>query len=514
MRDVKKTLEMRDKGYSQRQIAKSLRISRETLRKIFSACDAKQISWSSVQNLNEQDIQNLLFEIEPSLNLGIKQPDLDHVHKELLKPGTTLKLLWDEYVTDCRSSKVPFYKYSFFCEKYRDHVMKNNLTMHISHKPGKEMMVDWNGTTMLVWDRYTGEAMTAYLFEACLPFSMFCYVQACPSMKMQDWIDCHINAYAYFDGVSKILIPDNLKTGVESNKKYEDPVLNKTYQEMADHYGTTIMPARPRRPRDKAAAEASVYNATIAIVGKLRNRKFFSFEELNGAIREELDKLNEESFQKREGSRKTVYLEEELPFMQKLPSTPFELSEWKKAKVQLNYHISVEKMNYSIPYEYVGKYVDVKLTKSSVVVFYKMNQICSHKRLYGRVNQYSTNESHMPENHRRFQWNKDRFIQWSINIGPNTNIVIEKLFERCRIEEQAYKGCLSILKLADRYGSARLESACELAVRHISQPGYKNIRMILESNQDMKEKKDKDNDHTDAHAFVRGADYYGGKNNE
>lgn len=235
---------------------------------------------------------------------------------------------------------------------------------------------------------------------------------------------------------------------------------------------------------------------------------------MNSAIRKELEQLNATPFQKREGSRKSVYLEEELPFMQKLPLITFELSEWKKAKVQLNYHISVAKMNYSVPYEYVGKYVDVKLTKNSVTVFYKLNQICSHKRLYGRVNQYSTEESHMPENHQLFQWNKERFINWSINIGPYTNAVIVKLFDRYRFEEQAYSGCMSLLQLSGKYGKARLENACELALQHISTPGYKNIRMILESNQDIIEKKTNDDQNSDIRAFVRGADYYGGKNNE
>lgn len=513
MRDVKKVLEMRSQNYSQRQISVSLKISRDTIRKIFNVADDKKVCWSSVKDLSESDVQNLLFEQEMKINLSIKQPDFDYIHKELLKPGTTIKLLWEAYVDDCRSIKSPFYQYSYFCERYRDYVKKHNLTMHINHKSGDKMMVDWNGTHMYVYDRYTGEAIPAYLFEATLPFSMYSYVQACPSMKINDWVDCHIQAYRYFGGVTRLLIPDNLKVGIIQNKKYEDPILNKSYQEMADYYDTTIIPTRVRKPKDKAAVEGAVGDCTVAIVGKLRNRKFFSFEDLNKAIIKELDNFNNRPFQKKEGSRKSVYLDEELPFMKALPEQPFELSVWKRAKVQLNYHISIEKMNYSVPYEYVGNYVDVKVTKRTVTVYYKMNQICTHDRLYGRINQYSTNESHMPENHQKFQWNKDRFMKWAASIGDNTSILVSKLFDRYKVEEQAYKGCMSLLKLSDKYGKTRLENACQLALDHISQPGYKNIKMILQSNQDLKDKNDNVQSECDMHAFVRGKDYYGGKNN-
>lgn len=514
MRDVKKVLEMRSQNHSQRQISISLKISRDTVRKIFNIADSKKICWSSIKDLNEPDVQKLLFEEDLKINLSIKQPDFDYVHKELLKPGTTIKLLWQEYAQASRTAGIPFYQYSYFCEKYREYVNKHKLTMHINHKPGDKLMVDWNGTRMTVYDQYTGEMIPAYLFEAALPFSMYSYGQACPSMKIGDWIDCHIQAYRYFDGATRLLVPDNLKTGVISHKKYEDPILNKSYQEMADHYDTTILPARVRRPKDKAAVEGAVGDCTVAIVGKLRNRKFYSFDDLNRAIFKELERFNTRPFQKREGSRKSVYMEEEFPFMKRLQEYPFEMSTWKRAKVQLNYHVSVEKMNYSVPHEYVGKYVDIKLTKSAVTIYYKMNQICTHDRLYGRVNQYSTNESHMPENHQRFQWNKERFLKWGASMGENTLIIIQKLFDRYKEEEQAYKGCLSILKLYDKYGKSRLENACRLALEHISQPGYRNIRMILQSNQDLKERKNDPQKEKNEYAFVRGKDYYGGKSNE
>lgn len=510
MQDIKKILELRAQNKSQRFIAKALSISRNTVREVSRLADEKCIYWNQVREMDEMTVQNLIYGDNP-LNLVYVQPDFDYVHKELLKPGVSLNLLWEEYCEKCRSQNLPFYQRSNFYRLYNEHVKKNKLTMHINHKPGERMMVDWDGKTMNVTNRYTGEITIAYIFVATLPFSMYSYVQACPSMDSKNWIDCHVKAFSYFGGVSRLLIPDNLKTGVIQNKKYEDPVLNKSYQEMADHYGTTIIPAKVKAPKDKAAAEGTVGVITTAIMAKLRNRTFFSFDELNRAIYIELEKFNEKPFQKKDGSRRSVYLEEEKDYMLKLPERDFELSEWKTATVQLNYHISVEKMNYSVPYEYVGKRVEVKLTRSEVEIFYKGTRISSHKRLYGRKNQYSTTEDHMPENHKLFTWNGERFRKWAVSIGPNTFKVIDFQLNKYRVEEQAYKGCLSILKLSDKYTGARLENACQLALEHISEPGYKNIRLILESGQDRKQQSISDECEEDLkYAFMRGKEYYGG----
>ena len=274
MRDLKKILKLRASNKSQRFIADSLKISRNTVSRIFSLADQKQLYWEKAHNMDENQIESYLFGND-TVNLIYQSPDFEKIHKELLKPGVTLQLLWDEYVEQCRSIGKPFYQRSNFYRLYTDYVKKHRLTMHINHKPGDKLMVDWDGKTMEVTDRYTGEITKAYLFVATLPFSMFSYVQACPSMDSKNWIDCHINAFRYFDGVTRLLVPDNLKTGVDSNKKYENPVLNKSYQEMADHYGTTVIPARIRSPKDKAAVEGTVHMITTSIMAHLRNRTFF-----------------------------------------------------------------------------------------------------------------------------------------------------------------------------------------------------------------------------------------------
>jgi hypothetical protein len=279
-----------------------------------------------------------------------------------------------------------------------------------------------------------------------------------------------------------------------------------------------LLPARVLSPKDKAAVESTVGQVTSHIIAKLRNRKFFDINDLNRAIHNEIDKYNDADFQKKDGSRLSVFTEEELPFMHPLPCYPYEFAQWKVATVQMNYHIAIDSQNYSVPYEYVRKKVDVRYTKNMIEIFYKGLRICSHKRLHGRRGQYSTNTDHMPLNHQLYsEWDSQRFLKWADSIGTSTKDVVQRMIDSYRVEEQAYKGCLSLLKLVDKYTSERLENACRVALAHIPSPRYKNIRLILEAGQDRLVNEInkapeilQDNDH----AFVRGAAYYGGIKNE
>jgi transposase len=436
-----------------------------------------------------------------------------------LKSGVTLKLLWEEYVDTCRRSKKPPYMYSQFCKLYQDYVNQHRLTMHIRHKPGDKLMVDWVGTHLPLYDKLTGKSCKVYLFVAILPFSMYCFAKACLTMKEEDWINVHISMYKYFGASTRLLIPDNLKTGILSNKKYEDPIVNRAYQELVEHYQTAILPARVLAPKDKAAVEGTAGQVTSHIIAKLRNRQFFDINEMNAAIRKELDRFNHNKFQKRDGSHYSVFMEEEFPFMQPLPKYPYEFAQWKTATVQLNYHIAIDYQNYSIPYEYVKKKVDVRYTKNMIEVFYKGSRICSHKRLYGRRGQYSTVIDHMPANHQLYsEWDSARFLKWATGIGDSTKEVVQKLFDSYRVEEQAYKGCLSLLKLADKYSPERLENACRIALIRIPNPRHKNIRLILESGQDKKGdgilQSHCSSSVSNKYACVRGAAYYGGGSHE
>ena len=515
MSKEKQILTLYHKGFSQRNIATQLSVSRNTVTKVLKAENEHPIPENLLETMEEVDVHKHIFPEEQSIPTLV-MPDFEYVHKELLKDGVTLTLLWEEYVSECRSNHKPPYQYSQYCKLYSNYVNTNKLTMHIQHKPGARLMVDWAGTRIPIYDRYTGEETMVYLFVATLPFSMYTYATACETMTQEYWINAHNLMYEYFGGVTKILVPDNLKTGIISNKKHEDPVTNPTYQELADHYQTALLPARVLAPKDKAAVEGAVGNLTNYIIGRLRNRKFINLAELNITIKVLLDEFNKRPFQKKDGSRYSVFVEEELPFLKPLPNSPYELAKWKKATVQLNYHISVDYQNYSVPYEYAKKKVDVRYTKNSLEVFYNGTRICSHKRLSGRRGQYSTNVEHMPPNHQLYsEWDQKRFLKWAKGIGESTYAVIEKIFESYRIEEQAYKGCLSILKLADKYTAERLENACTVALEKIPSPRYKNLRLILEAGNDRKiEKKVNEKNDDNTYALVRGASYYGGGKNE
>lgn len=519
MSKEKQILQLHADKLSQRKIAVQLHVSRNTVSSVISAAQREHLDPVQIAQLDDHDLYLKLFPEKAYIPVQV-EPDYDYIHKELLRDGVTLRILWEEYVDQCRDAQKPPYMYSQFCKKYSDFVDSNHLTMHIQHKPGDKLMVDWAGTKLQIYDRVTNETCNCYLFVATLPFSMYCYAEACMTMKEPDWINAHIHMFQFFGGSTKLLVCDNLKTGVLKNKKHEDPVLNRSYRELADHYGTALLPARVLAPKDKAAVEGTVGQLTTHIIGKLRNRRFFSLSELNEAVRQLLYDFNHREFQKREGSRWSVWKEEELFFMQKLPSMPYEFAEWKKATVQMNYHVQVDYQYYSVPYEYAKtdkKHVEVRMTRNLVEVYSNGNRICSHRRVYGRRGQYMTNPEHMPPNHQLYsEWNRERFQRWASGIGPSTRSVVDRIFDSYRVEEQAYKGCLSLLKLADKYSAERLENACGIALEHIPSPRYKNIRLILEAGQDKAKNREHEEPSSERiesvkqNTHLRGAAYYGG----
>ena len=277
--------------------------------------------------------------------------------------------------------------------------------------------------------------------------------------------------YEYFGSVARILVPDSCKTAVIHNGGWKDQQINETYQELAKHYGTAIIPARVRAPKDKSIAEGTVGNISTWIIAAFRDEQFFSLAELNRAIRDKLELLNQKLFQKKEGSRQSLFLEEEKPLLAPLPATRFELSDRKTATVQFNYHISVDGMLYSVPYEYIKKKVDVKVTDTTIEIFYNHSRIASHRRLKERPGQYSTVTEHMPEDHQKYlEWNGDRFRKCAERIGINTYTVVNAILTSKRVEQQTYRSCMGLLKLAEKYSDALLETACKKALSYTSSP--------------------------------------------
>lgn len=402
--------------------------------------------------------------------------------------------------------------YSQFCHYIQEDEQKRRATMHISRKPGEQVEVDWAGDPAHIIDPDTGEIIDASIFVGVMTYSQYAYVEAFINEKQQAWITAHAHMYQYFGGVAKILVSDNCKTAVIRHGGWYNQQVNTTYYEMAEHYGTAIIPARVRKPKDKPNVEGSVGNISTWITAALRNEQFFSLYELNKAIKEKLKAFNAKLFQKKEGSRISLFLTEEKPLLAPLPATPFELATWKQATVQFNYHISVDRMLYSVPCEYIKRKVDVRITETTIEVFFSHNRLCSHARLYGRPGQYSTVLEHMPEAHQKYlEWNGDRFRKWAERIGVNTHQAVSAILASQRVEQQSYKSCMGLLKLADKYSAERLESACKKAISYTASPSYKSIKNILTAGkEDLKNDQPKASASTaDKYGITRGADYYG-----
>lgn len=508
MTNHKEILRLKSLGLSNAEVASACGCGRNTVTRTLQRAKNALLSWDEAKQLPSNVVTERLF--PESQNRPVyRMPDYEQVHKEMQKSGVTLSLLWVEYCEQCRAAGELPYQSTQFNKYYADYVHKTKATMHLNHKPGETMQVDWAGDTMGIVDTDTGELIPAYLFVSVLPYSGYAYTEAFLDEKQEAWINAHVNAYRYFGGVTRILVPDNLKTGVIKNTKNET-ILNRSYREMAEHYGTAVIPARPRTPKDKAFVEGSVGVVSTWIIAALRNRQFSSLAELNEAVSERLYEFNHKPFQKKEGSRAAAF-EEEKPFLLPLPAVPFELAMWKVATVQYSYHISVDKHNYSVPYEYIKQKVDVRLTSHTVEVFFEGNRIASHPRLYGRPNQYSTLETHMPPDHQKYlQWNGERFLHWAEQIGENTEVVVHHFLTMYAVEQQGYKACMALLKLTDKYPPERLENACRKALSYTPQPSYKSIQSILKSGQDklLLDEPEPTVKKASQYSFTRGAEYY------
>lgn len=513
MTKYREILRLASLGLSQQSIADSSGVSKKTVNRVLKRARELSIFWPLEPNETDAVLADKLF---PSAQRRVsstkRMPDFDYIQKELLRNGVNKKLLWTEYLEECRQSGDEPLMYSQFCYYIQQDEQKRRATMHINRKPGEQIEVDWAGDPAQIIDPDTGEIIPAFLFVGVMTYSQYPYVEAFINEKQRAWIAAHVHMYEYFGGVTRILVPDNTKTAVIHNNDWYHQELNTIYHEMAEHYNTAIIPARVRAPKDKPNAEGSVGVISTWITAALRNEQFFSLAELNKAIRKKLEEFVNRPFQKKEGTRYEIFHNEELPLLAKLPVAPYELAEWKQATVQFNYHISVDGMLYSVPYEFIKRKVDVRVTDTVIEIFYNHNRIASHRRLYGRKGQYSTVTEHMPADHQKYlEWNGDRFRKWAERIGTNTCKVVNAILASQRVEQQSYRSCMGLLKLADKYSDQRLEAACQKALAYTASPSYKSIKNILAAEP---HKLDTEPQASDAeatqnkHAITRGADYY------
>ena len=512
MTKYREILRLKSLGFSERNIALSVPCSRNTVSKVLKQAREMGISWPLPEATTDGDLEKQFSSSPESSQSSKRMPNYDYIRKELLRNGVTKKLLWTEYMEECRQAGEEPLMYSQFCYYIQQDENKHRATMHINRKPAEQVEVDWAGDKAELVDPYTGEVTEAHIFVGVMTYSQYAYVEAFPNEQQPAWIKAHVHMYEYFGGVARILVPDNCTTAVIHNGGWaKDQKLNAVYHELAEHYGTAIIPARVRKPKDKPNAEGSVGNISTWIIAALRNEQFFTIDEMNHAIREKLEEFNHRPFQKKEGSRYELFHDEELPLLTPLPATRYELAEWKQATVLFNYHISVDGMLYSIPYEYIGKKVDVRITGAVVEVFYNQNRIASHRRLHGRKGQYSTVLEHMPKDHQFYlEWNGDRFRRWAERIGENTAKVTDAILRSKRVEQQSYRACMGLLKLAERYSPVKLENACRKALSYTQSPSYKSISNILAASKDNVSEDTETNSPVpkNDHGITRGADYY------
>lgn len=510
MTDYRKILMLRSKGCTQRGIALTKVASRPTISAVYKAADQQGISWPLDSSITNAELETILFPRKSMTKVFYVEPDYPYIHRELAKSGVTMTLLWEEYCRQCYETGKTPYMSTQFAEKYRKWARVTKATMRIQHKPGDAMQVDWAGDTLPVYDPVTGSTSPAYLFIATLPCSYYTYAEACDDMKTENWLNCHIHAFKFYGGVPRLLIPDNCKTATTSNTKYET-ILNRSYQELAEHYGTAIVPARVRRPKDKSSAEASVRFAETWILAALRSRKFFSLHEMNEAIAEKLKEMNNRPFKQMAGSRYSAYMEEEKQYMLPLPPTDFEAAVWSVAKVPNDYLISDGKNKYSVPYNLIGEKVDIRVTKTTVEVFFHGSRVASHRRLRTVQRDPLVNLEHMPLAHQRYlTYNTDDFTRWATTVGPMTEKTVQYFLTSGKAPEQGYKACSSLRKLEERYGKVRLENACGRIFAYKATPSVRNVSSILKNDQDkpVKNAPQKKPAAANNYGITRGASYF------
>jgi transposase len=506
MRKVRDILRLAwGQGLSHRQVGASLQIPFTTVADHVRRARQAGLSWPLREDLDDTALEALLFKKDPAPPTETRPvPDWNRVHAELRRKGVTLMLLWLEY----KEAHPDGWGYSRFCHHYRAWQGHLDVVMRQEHRAGEKCFVDFPGQRLPIYDRRSGEvAFSAELFVAVLGASSYLYAEAVRSQDLASFVGAHVNAFEFYGAVPAILVPDNLAAAVKKAHRYE-PEINATYQEMASHYKIAVIPARVRKPRDKAKVEAGVLLAERWILARLRNRRFCSLAEANAEIARLLAALNTRPFKKLPGSRAELFERIDRPAMGPLPPVPYEFARWRLGvKVNIDYHVELYRHYYSVPYQLVGQRVDVRASAALVEVFSAGRRVASHVR-DDTPGRHSTDPAHMPKAHRAHaEWTPSRIVAWAERTGAATAALASAIMESRPHPEQGYRSCLGIIRLAERYGAERVDAACAraLTARALS---YRSVESILRHGLDAEPLERPVLRPHPRHANLRGATYY------
>jgi len=511
MRIIKDVLRLKfDARLSQRQISRSLNIGLGTVSLHLNRAKEANLKWPLPTDMDDASLERALFPRQiQTAREGYVEPDYANMHKELKRKGVTKQLLWEEYKQIHGKNS---YQYSQYCQRYRDWVLTLKRSMRQVHKAGEKLFIDYCGPTIPIVNPDTGEVCNAQIFVATWGASNYTYAEATRSQTKSDWLQSHVNAFEFFGGTPDILVPDNLKSAVTKACRYE-PVINESYQHLARHYKTVVIPARPYKPKDKAKAENAVLVVERWIMARLRHITFFTLADLNQHIRFLLDDLNSRPFKKLPGSRQSQFELLDKPAMGALPSQRYQYMEFKLARVNIDYHLEYDKHFYSVPHHLVKHQVEVRATRDSIAVFFKGKSVALHVRSRCQ-GAFTTDSSHMPTAHRKHeQWSPGRLLNWASDIGPNVTRMVNSMLTHKAHPEQAYRACLGLLNLSRKYEAQRLDRACSRALT-IGSPHLSSVKSILKKGIDQIELEiDKPRSQTDEtgcgdHNNIRGSQYY------
>lgn len=480
MRKIRDVLRYRHSaGLSLDAIAKALKLSKGVVAKYVRLAGAAGLTWPLPDDLDDSGLEKLLYRQVTAREPTFAEPDYAAVHQELKKKGVTLTLLWEEYL---QAVGERGYQYTAFCTRYKDWTGQLKHSMRQIHRAGEKLFADYAGPTVPIIDTVTGEIRPASIFVAVLGASSYTFACATTGQTQNDWLTGIGRALTFIGGVPALIVPDNPRALVSVADRYE-PTLNRATAEFANHYDTVILPARPRKPQDKAKVEVGVQVVERWILARLRHRSFFSVTELDAAVAELLPPLNTRPFKKLPGCRREAFALLDAPYLRPLPESPYVIADWKRARVNIDYHVEHEACYYSVPHALLRQEVELRVTRYTVEVLAKGKRVASHPRSY-RNGHFETLPEHMPAAHRAHaEWSPGKLLTWAASVGPSTAELTKRLLIEKAHPEQGYRACLGLMRLAREHGRTRMEAACERALA-VGAHRYRSVASILQKGLD------------------------------